>query len=136
LKGVALGMKLASSPGVLYNVMVVQFFFAGFDPVGAPWNWIYTGRHKVDVISNSWGSSYIALLGFTSGMDPMSLIENHITSVSGTVIVHAVGNGGPGYGTVTMPGSGDLVISVGASTLFEYRIGYGFLPGPGGEVIS
>ncbi|MET1159388.1 MAG: S8 family serine peptidase, partial [Thermoprotei archaeon] len=136
LRGIAPEAQIASAPGYLINAITAQFFFAGFDPVGTPWNWTYTGEHKVDVISNSWGSSYIAYLGFASGTDPMSLLENYITSVSGTVIVHAVGNGGPGYGTITMPGSGDLVISIGASTLFEYRPLYGYLPGPGGEVVS
>ncbi|WP_052833664.1 S8 family serine peptidase [Staphylothermus hellenicus] len=136
LKGVAPEAKIASAPGYLINAITSEFFFAGFDPAGVPWNWTLTGNHKAHVISNSWGSSYIALSGFMSGADPMSMLENYITSVSGTVIVHAMGNGGPGYGTATMPGAADLVISVGASTLFDYRPLYGYLPGPGGEVVS
>ena len=136
LKGIAPEAQLGSAPGYLINAITAEFFFAGFDPVGTPWNWSYTGNHKADVISNSWGSSYIAISGFASGADPMSLLENYITATSGTVIVHAMGNGGPGYGTATMPGAADLVISIGASTLFEYRPLYGYLPGPGGEVVS
>ncbi len=136
LRGIAPEAKIASAPGYLLNAFTAEFFFAGFTPVGAPWNWTYTGEHQVHVISNSWGVSYIALIGFASALDPWSIMEDYIVATSGTVIVHAMGNGGPGYGTVTMPGSGSLVISVGASTLFEYRILYGYLPGPGGEVVS
>ncbi len=136
LKGIAPDAKLASMPGYLINPFTAEFFFSGYDPVNEPWNWTYTGKHKTDIISNSWGVSYIALAGFASGLDPWSLIEDYLTSSSGTVIVHAMGNGGPGYGTVTMPGSGSLIISVGASTLFEYLRLYGRLPGPGGEVVS
>ena len=136
LKGIAPEAKLASAPGDLINALTAEFFFAGFDPVNEPWNWTFTGSHKVDVISNSWGLSYIGYIGFISGIDPLSLLEDYIVASSGTVIVHAMGNGGPGYGTATIPASGSLVISVGASTLFEYRQLYGYLPGAWGEVVS
>jgi len=34
----------------------------------------------------------------------------------------AVGNGGPGYGTVSSPASSSFAIGVGAATEFTYRL--------------
>ncbi|BAA79577.1 surface layer-associated protease precursor [Aeropyrum pernix K1] len=136
LRGVAPGAKIAAGGSFLINVFVAQLFLSGFEPQDSPLNWVYTGEHQVDVINNSWGNSYIALRGFLTGADDYATIEDYIVSASGTVIVHAMGNGGPGYGTATTPGAGSLIISVGASTLFDYRPFYGYLPSPGGDVIS
>ncbi|NPA98281.1 MAG: S8 family serine peptidase, partial [Crenarchaeota archaeon] len=137
LKGIAPNAKIASTPGFLINAFTAEFFWSGFSAVNnMPWNWQYTGEHKVNIISNSWGMSYIGIVGFASGMDPMSMMVNYLVSETGTIIVFAMGNGGPGYGTVTMPAAASLVISVGASTLFAYRPLYGYLPAPGGEVVS
>ena len=135
LKGIAPSVKLAANTGLI-NPFVSQLFFAGLDQTGYPWNWTYTGNHKVDIISNSWGLSYIGLVGFMSTFDPFSLIEDYIVTATGTIVVHAMGNGGPGYGTATIPGSSSQVISVGASTLFDYRVLYDYLPGAWGEVVS
>ncbi len=135
LKGIAPSVKLAANTGLI-NPFVSQLFFAGLDQTGYPWNWTYTGSHKVDIISNSWGLSYIGLVGFMSTFDPFSLIEDYIVAATGTIVVHAMGNGGPGYGTATIPGSSSQVISVGASTLFDYRVLYNYLPGAWGEVVS
>ncbi len=137
LKGIAPDAKIASTPGYLINAFTAEFFWSGFSAINnMPWNWKYTGEHKANIISNSWGLSYIGIVGFASGMDPMSLLVNYLVSETGTIIVFAMGNGGPGYGTAVIPGSASLVISVGASTLFAYRPLYGYLPGPGGEVVS
>ncbi|WP_062662392.1 S8 family serine peptidase [Aeropyrum camini] len=136
LRGVAPGATIAAGGSFLINVFVAQLFLSGFEPQDSPLNWVYTGEHQVDVINNSWGNSYIALRGFITGADDYATIEDYIVSASGTVIVHAMGNGGPGYGTATTPGAASLVISVGASTLFDYRPLYGYLPSPGGDVVS
>ncbi|MCE4603914.1 MAG: S8 family serine peptidase, partial [Aeropyrum sp.] len=136
LPGIAPGAKIATGGSFLLNPFVAQLFLAGFEPQESPLDWAYTGEHQVDVINNSWGNSYIALRGFITGADDYSTLQDYIVSVSGTVIVHAMGNGGPGYGTATTPGASSLIISVGASTLFDYRPLYGYLPGPGGDVVS
>jgi len=138
MPGIAPDAKIAANMGFLVNVFVAQFFFAGFQP--SPENpavWVYTGHGaQVDVINNSWGNSFLLVRGFLTGVDDYSMIEDYIVAASGTIIVHAMGNGGPGYGTGTTPGVSSLVISVGASTLFDYRPLYGYLPGPGGDVVS
>ena len=138
MPGIAPGAKIASNMGFLINVFVSQFFFAGFEPSqDNPAVWVYTGHEaQVDVINNSWGNSFLLVRGFLTGVDDYSMIEDYIVATSGTIVVHAMGNGGPGYGTGTTPGVSSLVISVGASTLFDYRPLYGYLPGPGGDVVS
>ena len=138
LKGIAPGAKVGAAPAIvlLGDVLTSQLFLSGFDLTSSSWTWNYTGSHKVDVISNSWGDSYLSLTGFASGLDPASLMQDYIVHTSGTVIVHAMGNGGPGWGTATIPGAGYNMISVGASTLFDYRPYFGYLPGAWGEVIS
>ncbi len=135
LRGIAPEAKLGANTGLI-NPFVSQLFFSGLETSGFPWKWEYTGNHKVDIISNSWGNSYIGLIGFMSTFDPYSLIEDFIVANTGTVVVHAMGNGGPGYGTATLPGAASMVISVGASTLFDYRPFFNYLPGAWGEVVS
>ncbi len=124
------------------DVITAELWLAGFDQVNATtYTWSYTGKHQVDVISNSWGSSWLLWNGYASDADPTSLWEDYITLVSGTVIVHAAGNGGPGFGSVTYPGAASFVITVGAATDFYYRPAYGignatYLPGGYGLVVS
>ncbi len=134
LKGVAPGALIAANTGLI-NPIASVIFFSGFDLVGM-WEWKYTRRHQADIISNSWGSSFILLLGFASSISIYGLIWDHLISTSGTIIVHAGGNGAPGYGTMTTPGDSAFAITLGASTLFDYRPAYGFLPGTWDDVVS
>src|SRR2546430_11216788 len=83
----------------------------------------YSGNHKADIVSNSWGFSAWPLLDSGLGYDVVSTLENILSvpgSISsnypGTVFTQAMGNGGPGYGTITSPASNSFAISVGAST--------------------
>ncbi|MCE4607092.1 MAG: S8 family serine peptidase [Desulfurococcales archaeon] len=136
--GIAPGAKLGAAPALwIGNVLTAELWLSGWDLV-SPTNftWVYTGAHKVDVISNSWGMSYLLLNGFASDADVMSLFEDFITLTTGTVIVHAAGNGGPGFGSMTIPGAATNVITVGASTLFHYRPIYNYLPGGYYQVVS
>lgn len=141
LIGMAPDALLAANTGLL-NPIAAQFFFSGFDLVKvslepyAIWEWRYTGRHAADIISNSWGSSFVLLAGFGSGFTNYAQIWDYLISTSGTIIVHAGGNGAPGYGTVTTPGDSAFAITLGASTLFQYRPAYGFLPGTYHDVVS
>ena len=138
IPGVAPGALMGGAIA-LWNgdVAVAQLWLAGFDMADpSTFTWIYTGQHQADVISNSWGSSYLLINGYASDADPTGLFENFITTASGTVIVHAAGNGGPGWGSVTMPGASSFIITVGASTIFAYRPYYGYVPGGWGQVVS
>ncbi len=142
LYGIAPGAKIAAAPGLWWpNWLVAQLWLSGHD-YEYPWLWRFTGRHKVDIITNSWGSSYWMIpgwwgAGFGRPYDPSSLVEDYIVAVTGTVICHAMGNGGPGYGTVTVPGSASYVISVGASTLGTWLYDLaGLLPGVYYDVVE
>lgn len=145
MPGIAPGALIGGAPA-LFNgdVVVAQLWLAGFDMVDVEtFTWVYTGQHQVDIISNSWGSSWLLFNGYASDADPMGLWQNYIVATSGTVIVHAAGNGGPGWGTVTMPGASTLLITVAATTDFYYRPYYGFggtnvsyIPGGHHQVIS
>lgn len=143
MPGIAPGAKIGGAPA-LWNgdVVTAQLWLAGFDLVDPEtYTWVYTGNHQADVISNSWGSSWLLVNGYASDADPTSLWEDYITAVSGTVIVHAAGNGGPGFGSVTMPGAAAFVITAGAATDFYYRPVYGignasYIPGGYGQVVS
>ncbi len=138
LPGMAPGAKLGGASALwMGNVIIAELYLSGFtliDP--STFTWIYTGATQADVISNSWGSSYLLINGYATDADPTSLWEDYITLVSGTVIVHAAGNGGPGFGSVTIPGAATAVITVGAGTEFFYRPLYGYLPGAYGQVVS
>jgi subtilisin family serine protease len=161
IAGQAPATKIAASPALyLGTVAVSVYFFTGFDlttPYGEgsislwptlltnpwiafegwTWKWTYTGMHQVDITSNSYGISGWALWGWNSGMDPESLLFDYTTLVSGTAHFIAVGNGGPGYGTIASPAASTLSISVGAATEFTYRPLYGYAwPGSSRQVIS
>jgi len=141
LKGIAPDSLIAANTG-LVNPFISVLFFSGLDLVRvekepmAIWEWIYTGKHKADIISNSWGSSFVLLAGFASSVTNYALIWDYVISTTKTIIVHAGGNGAPGYGTMTTPGDSAFAITLGASTLFDYRPAFGFLPGTWDDVVS
>ena len=152
--------KIAAASALwLGNVVTSIYFFSGFDeetpygsditiePVpgtqnpwtafaGGIWYWSYTGDHQVDETSNSYGISGWAIWGWASGMDPVSIVFDYTSAISGTAHFVAAGNGGPGWGTVTVPGAASMVITVGAATEFTYRPFYGYLPGGNKEIVS
>ena len=125
---VSVGKALVPVPMALKDIDVIG--------AGLEWKWVYTGRHQADITSNSWGISEWALWGFASGLDPISAVFDYTTLVSGTAHFIAMGNGGPGYGTATVPGAAALGIGVGAATEFTYRPMFGYLPGGNREVVS
>jgi subtilisin family serine protease len=161
IAGQAPEAKIAASPALYYGTVAVSlYFFSGFDLAtpygygstyiwpalltnpwiafeGWNWSWEYLGEHQVDITSNSYGISGWALWGWVSGMDPESAVFDYTTITSGTAHFVAVGNGGPGWGTTTVPASSTLAIGVGAATEFTYRPIYGYYwPGSSRQVIS
>jgi subtilisin family serine protease len=113
------------------NTEAGMLWAAGFDIDPQTGQWFYTGSKRADIISNSWGVSDFTydISGF--GVDYISMIENALTTPGfldpnypGIVIVHAGGNGGPGFGTITAPGAAPGVIIVGASTSLHPLYGY------------
>jgi len=161
MSGQAPGAKIAAAPALYFGTVTVSvYFFSGFDldtPYGEgsvylwptlltnpwiafegyTWSWSYLGTHQVDITSNSYGISGWAIWGWNTGMDPESLVFDYTTLVSGTAHFVAVGNGGPGYGTIASPASSTLSIGVGAATEFTYRPLYGYYwPGSSRQVVT
>jgi subtilisin family serine protease len=106
------------------------YYAAGFDWDSTDFSFKYTGNHRADIISNSWGDSNpIWDLGSTFGADYMSQLADAFVlphyldpSYPGTIMVIAAGNGGFGYGTTTSPAASTLAITVGASTSLAWRV--------------
>ncbi len=102
------------------------YYAAGFDWNAIDFTFHYTGNHRADIISNSWGDSDpIWDSGSTFGPDYTSELADAFAlphyldpAYPGTVMLMAGGNGGFGYGTTTSPGASTLAITVGASTNF------------------
>ncbi len=159
--GIAPGAKVMGVTALFIgDVIEAELWAAGFDLIlgtegwkdvtgyGTVWGtWNYTGNHKADIISNSWGSSDWAEWFATLGLpwyDVLTVFEDALTvsgyldpEYPGTVIVHAGGNGGAGYGTFTEPGYGTLPIGVGASTSLNWtQYEFGFAGGTYDDVIS
>jgi len=125
LPGIAPEAKIIGIKGLwIGDVEIGMLWAAGFD-VDQAGNIYYTGSPRADIISNSWGISSFFYDAFGFGYDLESMFENGLATPGfldpnfpGIPIVHAAGNGGFGYGTVTAPGTASAVITVGASTSF------------------
>lgn len=96
-------------------------YAAGFDQNGGIWN--YTGNHRADIISNSWGISNFPLLKYGPGYDILSVFSSMLVvpgalapGYPGTLMVDSAGNNGLGYGSVGSPNTSPFAISVGATT--------------------
>ena len=134
----------------LVDIFEAWFWAAGFDlipgtegfyPVpGFGWVygiWQYTGNHKADIISNSWGfigwehaSQGWFIYGpfiITLFADAISLPSYLDPSYPGTLLVISAGNEGPGAGTTGPPGYSGLAITVAASTSLPWlpSLGWG-----------
>lgn len=110
-------VKSLWSGGVIYGWL----WASGFDLADGRWN--YTGSHKADVISNSWGVSNFPLLNYGPGYDILSVFSSLLVvpnllhkDYPGTLFVNSVGNNGVGYGSVGSPNTSPFSISVGATT--------------------
>jgi len=93
--------------------------------------WVYSGKPKADIISNSWGVSNFPNLDYAPGLDISSHILNTLAvpksihqDYTGITMVSSAGNSGHGYGTIGMPGVTSFGISVGAVTNNDV-VGYG-----------
>jgi hypothetical protein len=94
-------------------------------------NWKFSGKPKVDIISNSWGISNFPNSNSSPGMDILSLILSVLSTphslhddYPGVTIISSAGNSGHGYGTIGLPNASPFGISVGATTNNVF-VGYG-----------
>jgi subtilisin family serine protease len=130
LPGIAPAAKVMGVKALwLGDTTFAWYYAAGFDWNPTNFSFKYTGMHRADIISNSWGDSDpIADLGSTFGADLESQLADALSlpryldpAYPGAVMLIAAGNGGFGYGTVTSPAAGPLPITIGASTSYAYR---------------
>ncbi len=94
-------------------------------------NWKFSGKPKVDIISNSWGISNFPTFNTSPGMDVLSLILSVLSTphsldddYPGITIISSAGNSGHGYGTIGLPNASPFGITVGATTNNVF-VGYG-----------
>lgn len=95
-------------------------------------NWNYTGKHRADIVNNSWGVSTFPALDYGTGFDLLSVLSSILSvphaldeDFPGVLMVASSGNSGPGYGTVTTPASSPFALTVGATTS-NVLVGTGF----------
>ncbi|NOZ89162.1 MAG: S8 family serine peptidase, partial [Crenarchaeota archaeon] len=157
--GQAPSAKVAAAPALYAgDVLAALYFFSGYVATniyglrgylkavnstpawvnfsGVPAMWRPLRLPPVDFTSNSWGASGWALWGWASGLDPISVAVDFTTASTGITHFIAAGNGGPGWGTVAVPGAAAFAVTVGAATEFTYRPFFGYLPGGNRLVVS
>ena len=130
IKGVAPDAEIIPIKALWFGDTIYAWLWAsGFEHQDKTWK--FTGKTKVDIISNSWGISTFPSLKSAPGMDILSLIQSILATprsldnnYPGITIVSSAGNSGPGYGTIGMPNASPFGISVGATTNNVF-VGYG-----------
>ena len=130
INGVAPDAKIIPVKALWFGDTVYGWLWAaGFDNTEHEWK--FTGKPRVDIISNSWGVSNFPSLKAPPGMDILSLILSVLATphsldddYPGVTIVSSAGNSGPGYGTIGLPTASPYGISVGATTNNVF-VGYG-----------
>lgn len=130
ITGVAPDAKIIPVKALWFGDTVYGWLWAaGFDNI--EYEWKFTGKPRVDIISNSWGVSNFPSLKAPPGMDILSLILSVLVTphsldddYPGVTIVSSAGNSGPGYGTIGLPTASPYGISVGATTNNVF-VGYG-----------
>jgi subtilisin family serine protease len=145
LRGIAPGAKVLGVKGLWWGMVEPGMMWAaGFD-VNQDGQWYWTRQKRAHVISNSWGISLFIYDYTAFGYDFESAVINALAAPGfldrnypGIVIVHAGGNGGYGFGTITSPGAAVGAITVGAATSGHFWLAlrtpfYGFR---WGDVIS
>jgi len=102
---------------------------AGFENKDHTWK--FSGKPRVDIISNSWGVSNFPSFNSSPGMDILSIILSVLATPNsldenypGITIISSAGNSGHGYGTIGLPNASPFGISVGATTNNVF-VGYG-----------
>jgi hypothetical protein len=127
LPGVAPGASLMSIKNFGYSSIFDDFggtFWAcGFHLNSTSGMWEYTGDHKADILTMSWGwgaGSQFDLFWTTLAFDAMSIPGYADPTYEGILMFSSAGNSGPGYMSSGAPATGGLVVSVGASTKNHY----------------
>ena len=128
--GVAPDAKIVPVKALWFGDTVYGWLWsAGFE--NKDHDWKFSGKPKVDIISNSWGVSNFPSFNTSPGMDVLSLILSILVTphsldddYPGITIISSAGNSGHGYGTIGLPNVSPFGISVGATTNNVF-VGYG-----------
>ncbi|MGV7226772.1 MAG: S8 family serine peptidase [Nitrosopumilus sp.] len=130
ISGVAPDAKILPVKALWFGDTVYGWLWsAGFENDGDDWK--FSGKPRVDIISNSWGVSTFPTFDASPGMDVLSLILSVLSTphsidddYPGVTIISSAGNSGHGYGTIGLPNASPFGISVGATTNNVF-VGYG-----------
>jgi len=134
LKGVAPDAKILPIKALWFGDAVYAWLWAaGLSQEKN--NWVFDGKPRVDIISNSWGVSNFPTLQSVAGLDILSLVLSVLVvpgsideNYPGVLIVSSAGNAGHGYGTLGLPNASPYGLTVGATTNNVY-VGYGSFKG-------
>ncbi len=146
LYGIAPNAKIVAGTGWLVgDLAAIEYWMAGYDFVYNPdtgyLEIVPAGKHRTDIISNSWSYVRVAKWGHQfPGWDAISWIFDDMLLIdyligNNVTIVFAAGNEGPGYNSLSTPSSGLLMIQVGGSVAFEYYQIFGYRPGYSSDIM-
>ena len=130
ITGVAPDAKIVPVKALWFGDTVYGWLWsAGFE--NKDHDWKFSGKPRVDIISNSWGVSNFPSFNTSPGMDVLSLILSILATPNsldddypGVTIISSAGNSGHGYGTIGLPNASPFGITVGATTNNVF-VGYG-----------
>jgi subtilisin family serine protease len=130
IKGVAPDTKIIPIKALWFGDTAYAWLWSsGFENQNHTWT--FTGKPRVDIISNSWGISNFPSFQAAPGLDILSLILGVLATphsldddYPGVTIISSAGNSGHGYGTIGVPNVAPFGIAVGATTNNVF-VGYG-----------
>ena len=130
IRGIAPGAKIVPIKALwLGDALYGWLWGAGFSQEKN--NWVFEGKPRVDILSNSWGISNFPSLQSVPGLDIQSLLLSALNvphslnkNYPGVLVVSSAGNTGYGYGTIGTPDAAPYGLTVGATTNNVY-VGYG-----------
>ena len=129
--GMARGAKVMAVQAFTRIDIIMGWIWAcGWEPVWwdvPAYMFKYTGKHKADIISNSWGYVFFDLMDKSvQGFYRVELLIDILTppgyayeGYPGTLFLVSAGNEGPGFMTVGSPSVSPAAISVGATTSYH-----------------
>ena len=122
LRGVAPGAKIVPIKALWFGDAVYGWLWAaGFNQEKNAW--VFDGKPRVDILSNSWGISAFPILQSVPGLDMQSLLLSALEvpgsldkNYPGILVVSSAGNAGHGYGTLGTPDAAPYALTIGAVT--------------------